>query len=126
MNSKSKIDKFFQDSWTETPVQYEGADFDTPADNRWIAVNFVPFDRSIVGIGGANSRKEDNALIVVRCYDVSPTLTLTLCQTVLAFIECKTINDIIVDIGIPDGNGAIPLHNGIFEMTLNFKTRTFT
>ena len=126
MNSKSEIDKYFQDNWSTTAIQFEGADFELPSDNAWISVSYVPYDRSIVGYGGSETRKEDNALIVVRCYDTSPTLVLSLSQAVLAFLECKTINGIIVDLGIADGNGAVPLHNGIFEMTLNFKTRTYT
>ena len=126
MTSKSKVDKHFQDNWTATKVQYEGAKFDLPTNNKWVSVSFVPYDRSIIGYAGANSRKEDNALIVVRCYDTSPTLSMILAEEVQTFLECKKIDDIIVDLGISDGNGAIPLHDGIFELTLNFKTRKFT
>ena len=126
MISKSKIDKYFQDNWTLTDIQYEGATFTVPKNNKWISIALLPYDRSIVGYGGTNTRKEDNALIVVRCYDTSPTLSMTLAEEIQTFLECKKIDDIIVDLGISNGNGAISLHDGIFELTLNFKTRKYT
>ena len=123
------IDKYFKDNWGLTPIHYDGANFTMPTDGKWIHVMLIPFDRQ--SLSTANGLKVDYALIRVNCYDKSVTKCYNLAEKVQQFLECKKIptndrKEILVDMGISDGQGATPLHNGIFETQLDFTARKYT
>lgn len=130
LQNKNTVDKYFQDNWTETPTQYDGTDFETPTDNKWVSVQLLPYDRELIGISPGGGRKLDYGIIRVRIYDVSPTLSYNLAYQIQAFLECRQlVNDdltvLIVDMGISDGNGAVPLHNNIYETTIDFIVKKY-
>lgn len=124
--SKAIVDKYFQDNWVLTPIQYDGVDFTTPADNKWVSVQLIPLDRQITGFDGTDSgTKTDLGIIRIRTYDVSVTLSMLLANEVLQFLECITISDLRVGVGVADGNGALALGNDVFEVTVDFDTRKY-
>ena len=129
-NDKNVIDKYFQDNWTETPISFDGVGFDIPTDNKWVSVAMVVYDRSLYAISPQHGRKLDYGKIIVRCYDISPTLVMKLCAKVQEFLECHTIiaddgKEILVDMGISDDLGVVNLDNGIFEVQLGFKIKKY-
>jgi len=125
--NKSDVDKYFKDNWTLTPIQYDGANFVTPLDNKWVSISLNPYDRELIGMDGHKGRKLDYAYIRVNCYDTSTTLCYNLANEVQKFLECIEIptadNPLMVGLGIADGNGAIPLDNGVFFTQLDFMTK---
>ena len=127
---KSDIDKYFKDKWTATDIQYDGAKFNVPKSNKWISLKLLPYDREIIGYGGIKTRRADYANLQVLCYDTSATLCYNLASEVQKFLECKDITAVDgallhIDLGIGDGNGAIPLDNGIYETMISFKVTNY-
>ena len=128
--NKSDIDKYFKDNWTLTPIQYDGAQFEIPADNSWISISLLPYDRELIGLDGGAGRKLDYGIIRVNCYDTSVTLCYDIAYEVQAFLECSEIpttdgKKLLVDMGIADGQGSIPLDNGVYETQINFITKKY-
>ena len=129
LEDKHIVDKYFQDNWTGTPIQYDGANFKMPVDGKWISVRLVPYDRQ--SLSANNGLKVDYALIRVFCYDTSVTKCYNLGKQVQDFLECKkiptdTASELIVEVAVPNGDGATPLHNSIYETVLNFTVRKYT
>jgi len=127
---KSAIDKYFKDNWDKTPILLDGSKIDTPNDGKWIATKIVLNNREQISFGASGSRTMDEGEIVVDCYDKSPTKCYNLAYEVQKFLECKIIlgndgKEILVGLGISDGNGALPLHNGIYETRLKFTIKKY-
>jgi len=122
---KGDLDGYFMSNWQMTPIQFDGASFSVPNGNRWISIKLIPLTRDLIGIAPQHGRKKDMAQLQVLCYDVSATLSYELCREVRDFIECKEIDTrdntkLLVDVGEGDGNGAVPLDNGIYETMIQF------
>lgn len=122
LNIKKEIDTFFKNNWTETPIQYEGADFKYPTDKSWISLSYAPYDRNIYAYNGETGRKRTYTTVIVRCFDVNPTFCFDLVNKIQAMFECQTIGTIKVGVGMGDGNGAIDNENGTFQLSANFDT----
>ena len=117
--TKPLIDKYFKDNWTKTPIQYDGADFEAKT-TSWISVALVPMDRQITSFDGQDGRKSEEGIIRVRCYDTSATKVYSLNFDVLTLLECKEFDGLRVGVGTPDGSGAVPLDNGVYESQIDF------
>ncbi len=130
LNDKNVIDKYFLDYWAETPVSYDGVHFEMPSTGRWVHVELLPYDRQAYAFGAGDARKVDYAIIRVRAYGHSPTLSFKLGALVQVFLECKILtaddnNELSIDMGIGDGNGAVPLDNGIFSTQIDFIVKKY-
>lgn len=121
-NIKQAVDKYFNDNWIETPIQFETADFSYPDSKKWISIKYIPYDRVLYGMDGDTGRKTTSTTVVIRCFDTTSTLAYDLAILVQAFFECETIDSLKVGLGIGDGNSAVDLENGCFQVTLNFDT----
>jgi hypothetical protein len=126
---KPIVDKYFKDNWTDTEIAYDGANFSIPTDKRWIQIQLIPYDKE--SLSTSNGLKVDYGLIRVRCYDVSATMAYKLAYKVQEFLECKKLDtddnkQLLIDMGIGDGNGAIPLDNGIYETQLDFIVKKYS
>ena len=121
---KSKIDKYFDANWSETPIQYDGIHFDMPTDGRWISIQLHPFYAIEETFGRAVT--DERGLIKVFAYDKSATLTFELSNDVCLFLNEIFIDGAFVNTGVPDGRGAMPLRDGVFESLTNFTIENFT
>ncbi len=118
---KPELDRYFDTNWASTPVQYDGVRFEKPDYNKWISVQLVPVSRIDATFG--DGVDEERGIVKVYCYDNSPTLVYKLASEVLNFLEITAIGDAFVDMGQSDGNGAVPLHDGIYETLINFSVQ---
>jgi len=125
-NAKPLVDTEFQSNWTETPIQYDGADFAEPSAD-WIAIALIPTDRKTVGFDGTlGGRKSEEGIIRVRAYAKSATQALHLTGKVATFLECREFAGVSVGVCEPDGGGAVPLENGLYETETTFNVRIIT
>ena len=122
-NAKPLVDVEFQSNWTDTPIQYDGADFAEPH-MEWIAISLIPTDRKTVGFDGTlGGRKSEEGIIRVRAYSASSTLALQLTGKVATFLECREFAGLSVGVCEPDGGGAVPLENGLYETETTFNIK---
>ncbi len=119
---KQEIEKKFLDNWTETPIQFDIADYSTATDTAWVSLMFDPLEREVYGMDGHTGRKKDTAYIKVLCFETSPTKVLLLEDKVKAFMECYKFITVGANAGVghPDGNGITNLENGVWFSTLQF------
>lgn len=119
---KQELEAYFQDNWTDTPIQFDISTFQQPVDMEWISLIFIPIDRTIYAYDGANGRKADVAQFKVLSYSTSPTKALIIEESVKAFLECYELTtvDAQVEEGKPDTLGAINLGTGTYETGLLF------
>jgi len=115
---KSVLDKHFQANWMRSPIQYDGIRFEPPDSMKWISLKFVPAARESLSLAGL---KRDTATLQVLCYDTSVTKAYQLAAEVGKQFECTQVQDCYIKEAVPDGEGAIPLHNGIYETTVTFE-----
>ena len=130
LQNKNTVDKYFIDNWNLTPVSFDMENFTMPDDKRWIGVQLLPYDRQLVGFDGNEGRKLDYGLIRVRCYDTTATKSYNLAFEVQTMLECKKLvntdgTELLVDLGISDGDGALDLENGVFRTQLDFKVKKY-
>lgn len=120
---KVGIDTKFVNEWVATPIQWDGLDFKSPTDKKWIGLKFTPIDRKAYAFDGSDGRTTDKALLEVSIYGSSSTESLSIGDDVKAFIENwnYTSIDAKVGLGVPDGHGVINLENDIFESVLTFQ-----
>ena len=114
-----EINKYFNDNWSETPVQFESIRFDTPLDQRWISIQVHPYSRYDQTFG--NGYRKENGLLKVFVYATSATLAYSLASLVDEFIRETMIGEIFIDVGSANGYGVTPLHDGIYEVLINFE-----
>ncbi|RLA68955.1 MAG: hypothetical protein DRG09_06930 [Epsilonproteobacteria bacterium] len=114
-----EINKYFNDNWMDTPIQYEGIRFDTPTDGKWISLQVHPYGREEQTFG--KGVRKEKGLLKVFVYETSATLAYELASQVDTFIAETFISKIFIDVGSPDGQGAEALKDGIFEVLLNFE-----
>lgn len=113
------INKYFNDNWMSTPVQYEGIRFESPADGEWISISLHPYEREEQTFG--NNVTFENGLLKIFSYSTSSTLAYKLAQEVSLFIEETFIDEAFIGVGKGDSNGAIPLDNNIYEVLTLFE-----
>ena len=124
--AKPLVDAEFQTNWHDTPIQYDGADFQKPS-NDWIAIALIPTDRKTVGFDGTlGGRKSEQGIIRVRTYSQSATKALELAGKVATFLECREFAGLSVGVCEPDGGGSVPLDNGLYETETTFNVRIIT
>ncbi|MCK5743753.1 MAG: hypothetical protein KAH30_03380, partial [Caldisericia bacterium] len=116
-------DKYIVTHWHETPVQIDGIRFDTPLDHKWISVKLEPsyrneqtFGRGVIKNGG---------VLKIYAYDTSVTKSYQLASRVCQMFDETFVDGAFIDIGVPDGRGSIPLHDGIYETLLLFQVDLF-
>jgi len=117
INVKSEIEKYFQDNWHHTAIQWDGVPFHAVA--RWVKLEIIPTDRKLYAYDGQNGRKEDTLVLRVSSFDSNPHKAMALEEEVRTFIECYKGkgSDFHIGIGVPSGDGAVPLDNGTFIIT---------
>lgn len=113
-----EINKYFDFNWMQTPIQYDGINFKTPDDGIWISIKLVPYERTNETLGTGVTM--ERGLLKVFSYSQSATLSYQLAQEVSLFIEQTVIDGAFIDVGSADGNGAINLHDDIYETLTNF------
>ncbi len=116
---KEKVDQYFNDNWITTPIQYDGIRFDKPSDGIWISVQLVPYARESDTFGGGGNF--NRGLVKVFAYSTSVTLSFQLAQSLQVFLDEVSIDEAFINIGVPDGNGAIHLQDGVYETLTNFE-----
>ena len=124
---KKEIDALFNDDWIETPVQFQGTDFTTPNNKRWISIRFTPIDRALYAFDGANGRKADTVQVQVLCYDKSTTKALELEDSVREFFECyklQTVNGTVEE-GNPDGLGVVNIGNDVYQTSSLYTIKVY-
>ncbi len=112
---KKEIDQYFSDNWTETNIQYQGADFFD--EGRWISLSFVPVQRTSNTCG----RTFENSQLRVLCYDANATKVMDLADKVNAFADCLSLTTCGFSVGNPDGLGVQDMGNNTFELALIFE-----
>lgn len=122
---KKDIDRYFMENWHNSAIQFDGASFNMPQNNRWISVKLIPLQRDLIGMDGQGGRKSSTLQLQVLCYDTSATQSYALAQEVMEWLECREIdagNGTKLKVGLAegDGNGAVPLENGIYETMIQF------
>ena len=120
---KSIIDKYIVTHWSETPVKIDGIRFDTPADKTWIAIELIPNYRVEQTFG--NGVIKNGGILKVFVYGRSATRAYQLAVKVCDLLDETNVDGAFIDVGAPDGRGAIPLHDGIFETLLLFPVDLF-
>ena len=121
--AKPLLDAEFQANWTLTPIQYDGADFNEPHSD-WVSIALIPTDRKIVGFDGTlGGRKSEEGIIRVRTYSTSATQALALAGKVATFLECRELNGLTIGVCEPDGGGAVPLDNSLYETEITFNIK---
>jgi len=129
LDDKPVIDKHFQSGWTDTQIVYDGMLSDIEG-KEWINIQLLPYDRELIGTAPQHGRKLDHGIIKVLCYSDSATMAYKLAKKVVDFLECAELptpsgQPIYVEEGKPDGNGAVPLDNGIYETMINFIVKKY-
>ena len=128
--NKNTIDKFMLDNWTLTPISFDMANFTVPQNKKWVSVQLIPYDRQLIGLSPSHGRKLDYGIIRVRTYDISATKAFLLAFGVQNILECVTMNNsdgtqLMVEMGIGDGEGATDMGNGVFRATMNFLVKKY-
>lgn len=114
VDMKIAIDTYFNDSWSSTPIQWQGMTFEQPADGEWIQLSFTPIAREQGGFGAGCAT--NMAQLRVMSYGTTPNASLTLDGEVQEFIENYYWGEgNNVDTQEPDGLGIIDFDNGVFE-----------
>ena len=121
---KGVIDKYFNDNWMHTPIQYDGILFVMPTSKEWVSIQLIPFSREDRSFGGGVN--EEKGIIKIYTYGASSTLSYLLAAKVQEFLDEIHINDLFVNVGYPDGNGVISLHDGIYESLTLYKVEIST
>jgi len=62
-----------------------------------------------------------NSQLKIRCYDISPTLSMDLSDQVYQFFDCIQLSSSYSSTGTSDGLGVINLGNNVFESTIIFE-----
>lgn len=107
---KAEIEQYFIDNWINTPIQFQGVDFDQP--NAWISLIFIPIERTANTCG----RVMSNAQLKILCYDTNPSMAIKLMDEVNTFFDCKTLTKSYSGAGNADGLGIIDLLNNTYEV----------
>jgi len=128
--NKNTVDKFMLTNWQQTPIAFDLENFTMPSTKKWISVALIPYDRELIGLSPNHGRHLDYGIIRIRAYDVSATKSYLLAFNVQSVLECKMLDNsdgtqLMVDMGIGDGEGAVDLENGVFETTINFLVKKY-
>lgn len=124
-NLKKQIEIYFNDNWTDTPVQYQGSS--EPDTDTFIYITFVPLDRSVYGMDSNGGRKKDTVMARIFSYSSNPLKSLEIDDSVREFFECWELPgiDARTQTGVPDGLGIVDLGNGMFETTSNYTIESY-
>lgn len=122
---KSTVEQFFLDNWIDSPIDWNGEDFEVPTDKEYISLQFIPFDRNKYAFDGTNGRSKDDTMLKVRSYSNNPQKSFQLQDKVILFLEDQQFGNTYYRIAKPDGNGAVDFENDIYETTTNFITDTW-
>ena len=115
-NVKSTIDKYFQDNWSTTTIQFEGQSLDIA---KMISLQYAPVENVAYGYDGSSTgRIEYAGIYKVFCYDTNPVKVMQLADLVKTFLNGKELDNIKIDIG-QDGS-ANDLENGYYECLVRF------
>lgn len=121
---KINIESYFKSTWHTSPIQWEGVPFEVTTD-KWISLAFIPIDRKTYAFDGADGRKQDTILIKITSYAKTSTLAIELEEEVRRFFECYSDLSFKVGVGVPNGDGIIPLDNGYFMATSLYEIQNF-
>lgn len=125
---KKEVEQYFLDNWSTSPIQWDEDDsFKAPSDKSWIGINFIPIDRSVIGLDGGSGRKSNLAQVKIFSYGRNPTKALELEDSVRAFFECidLPLNDARVGLGEPDGFGVVDMQNGLYQSATLYDVKTW-
>ncbi len=109
-----KIDKYFQDNWITTEIQFPGQSLDDTTLDDFISLKYEPVDNTPYGMDGtATGRIEYMGLYKVYCYAKSDVKAFILADAVKTFLNGKQLDDVYVEIG--QDNSVNDLHNNLHE-----------
>jgi hypothetical protein len=105
------INTYFNDNFTDCPVEYEGLRFETPDTKEWISLFLLP---------ESANKEAENGLFKIICYSSSATLVFKLADKVKAFLDNAQFDGLSFGIGYGDGLGCSNLENGIYQTVVLF------
>lgn len=95
---KQLVDTYFNDSWADTPVQFDGTFFDenSPSPKAWIGLKYSILSNQIRSIDNACSKEE--VLLEIDTYSDTMNKTLEICDNVVKFIRNQSLFNVRTNI----------------------------
>jgi len=120
--AKIDIEQYFIDTWTQTPIAFDGVAFNHSGVNDWISLKYVPIQNDSYAMdGNLNGRIKYNGQFQVFCYAENVPLTYALADDVISFLSSRIVGiGTSVKVGQPRGN-AIDADNNFYEMLVTFE-----
>ncbi len=112
---KKDIETHFQNGWSDTPIQWEGIDFESP--DEWISLKVIP----ITATANTCKRVFSNLQLQVLCYSTNHTKVMELSDKVSNFASCVDLTTCHIQVGSYDGLGCISLDNGVSFLNTVFE-----